>query len=939
MKRTQLLSLVLLTVAACQPDPSGPRDTFETRVVPILERSCSATTCHGVARGAEAGGEVIDWSVLNFHVGSSGQISDIDAAYKAVKRVINTRESARFSPLLRKPLAVAYGGSPHFTPPQFPNPGDSRYQTIERWIESEKDGGVQTDPLTPLEQQFADDVQPALASMGCMLANCHGIGSGIPFRLDPGVPGEFSLAMTRANYDTSKRMISLDGDPLMSRIIRKILPLSDGGIIHKGGNSQLLVGTDDPRLEPIREWVCAEQLDAMGLDCSGPVVLEGMVFLRGFVGPQHPFELDSWVPGTDLFFAELSPEGAAIAEYNLTASLHGAAADVRDPAVDPLGEHVAFAMRTAANTGHELYEIDLETRETTRLTHDAGPLPGGGMGTWRDPTYGPDGHIWAVSTTAGKLADGLEMLDGDLYEIDPESGEAWRRSYTPHIERKPVFFTVGNVAGEVSFSALRNLVASRSRGHIFGFPPDLHTEYHQHFGITPLEDLFFDMRELPDGTYVTVVGTLENKWGGRLGLVDRNFGPTIPLGAPWQDPGLPVYVEPLSRLDELATPGGQTEAIWRDPVGLPDGRLLAALAVGPADHGDAMLQPDFAIQVVSLEPDLRGDTYRILDAITAIDAPTIADYDPEPVYRRYQPAAQSRKWDPEADTAVFRHHGYDVVDALLGNLPPSGPKEATPDVVAVRLVESLPIASAAGLPGLGRHGPARILAEVPLAADGTFAVEVPAGIAIWMQGIDERGVGIGSAHNRWIDFHPGQTIDLGVQPQHYAAQCAACHGAIDGDPDHVFVEADLLTSASITQSTHASSNPRRPLPPIELGENTRIEVDFTDDVQPILDSACRSCHSGPSPGGDLALDGDAYASLLQRGPGSGNGMAYVDEPDSSAMSSFLVEILLGDELAAPRFLASPGQRHPDGPDALSEDELLTLIRWVDLGATYVGRGD
>ena len=118
------------------------------------------------------------------------------------------------------------------------------------------------------------------------------------------------------------------------------------------------------------------------------------------------------------------------------------------------------------------------------------------------------------------------------------------------------------------------------------------------------------------------------------------------------------------------------------------------------------------------------------------------------------------------------------------------------------------------------------------------------------------------------------------------------------------------------------------------------------DIQPILDRRCVSCHGGlGEPEGRLDLRGDraapwtvSYRSLhVLQEPGSGNHgrKRYVDERQALSSSSYLIEKLTGRELEAPQELDTPGVRHPK-KDGLTPDELLTLIRWIDLGAAFLG---
>jgi len=929
-----VVGVMVLVLPACAAQ--SPRAHFEEHVIPILELRCASAICHGASESAV--GEVVDWDRLFFRVDDAGRIRDVGGAYEACKRLINTAEDPSFSSLLRKALPRAHGGLAHVGGDNFTSPEDPAYVAVRAWIARESDGGEDVPPLDGLEARFEAAVQPALLSASCMNANCHGPESGVPFRLDPGYGGAFPWAATRGNYAASLRMLSLDGEPMLSRLIRKGTPLHAGGIVHRGGNAGFFTGPDDPRVEAIRMWACAEREARLGLPCpeTASAPIRGFVFVRGPIAAGDTFDLDRFTPGTDLFMARVEDGSLVPAGVeSLTRALHAGPADIRDPAVDPTGRKVAFAMRTSADTGHDLYEMDLETRAARRLTDDAGPLAGGGLRTYRDPTYGPDGHVWFVSTRGGHVADGMALLDSDVYELDPDRGALLRRTVTPHIERKPVFLVHGEEnGGEVAFTAVRAAVPSRSRAHPFRFPPGLATEYHQHFGITPPENVLHDLRELPDGRYVVTLSDLGGVWeAGRLGVIDRNFGPEIPASMATAEPAMPGYAPPLTRLDPDARASGESVGIYRDAAPLPDGRLLVSYAPETVDLSDPGAVFDLRIEVLTLIEPPDGSGPRIAERRTLVDTPGVADWDPEPIYAR-QPAPDDEplRWDASAETGVLLHNGFPIIDAILANLAPAGPKRLRTDFAFVRLVEPLPF-TPAGLARpvtLGGASPARILAELPLAEDGTFQVEVPAGVPFRVQGLDRERMAVGTMHNRWFFVAPGQRLVQGTPPSAYDQGCSVCHGSLDGNPEHAFVAADVVSAASVNLSRYENRNPRRPIAPSQVGAGTRIEVDFLRDVQPIIDRSCAvaGCHAGAAPAAGLGLSSaptswfnEAYETLLAS---RGLEEPLVESRDGSAARSPLLRAL---ETHAPFGASAP---------PLGADDRLTLVRWIDLGAAFVG---
>jgi hypothetical protein len=949
-----------VALAACAGGDAS-RARFDAEVIPVLERRCAAAACHGVAPGAEARGEHVDWDRLHVRIDDAGRIVDRDAAYAAARRFIVTDEDPALSTLLRKPLAVEQDGLPHYGGATFTGDDDPAYRALLGWIALEDEGGEDAAPLTPLEQQFADTVQPVLQAATCMTARCHGPAAGAtPLHLDDGYRGRFSRAATRHNYQESLAVISLDGHPAQSRLVRKIQPLGPG-IAHKALAFDFLEG-EAGGLGALTAWICAEREARAGAPCAAPgdAPITGFVFVRGPVTAAGAFELDAFTPGSDLWLAHVADASLAPAALdNLTAALHpGGPADVREPAVSRDGRHVVFAMRTAADEGHHLWTIDLETRAARQLTRGNGPLPGGGLATDRDPTWGPDGAVWFTSTRAGVVADGGHVLDAELYSLDPATGELRRWTYTPHVERRPVFLDVGGEAGgEVAFTALRDVAPGRARAHSFRFPPSQRTEYHQHFGITPTATYFDDLRELPDGRYVTVVGELPAPGSlGGLAVIDRNLGPEVNERAASQVPALEQYVPPMV---PLSGDGG-----YRDPAPLPDGRILVA-------HQPAGLAPGAPLtprlELIELTERADGGGPDVAAVTVILDEPGVALTDPEPVSVRGPLRAEPALATGGAPVATLRHQGVPMIDALLRDLAPAGVKRPRADLVAIRLVEHVPLTPAQRRPipaaetlfgvtgatttALGGHGPARVLAELPLAADGSFHCELPAGVAFRLQALDASGLAVGAAQDRWFYGLPGQVIAQGVSAAtgtaRYGALCAACHG----DPDGVGGRApemeapDALTGASLTLARFEDQDPRRPRAPAEVGAATRREVDFRRDVQPLLDRRCGACHAGDAPAAGLDLSGAptthftrSYEHLLRPGDGSGGGRAYVDDDDGRADRSFLIERLTGIERAAPRALPAPGVPHPAdlSAGALTEDEVRVLARWIDLGATFVG---
>ncbi len=93
------------------------------------------------------------------------------------------------------------------------------------------------------------------------------------------------------------------------------------------------------------------------------------------------------------------------------------------------------------------------------------------------------------------------------------------------------------------------------------------------------------------------------------------------------------------------------------------------------------------------------------------------------------------------------------------------------------------------------------------------------------------------------------------------------------------------------------------------------KVDFTKDVQPILDSHCSSCHGASKQTSDLRLD---LRAAVLKGSGSGPVVRVGDSRHSR-----LIEVVSG---------VDPDYRMPPEGPKLSDEEIGILRAWIDQGA-------
>ncbi|MCC6995556.1 MAG: hypothetical protein IT370_13180 [Deltaproteobacteria bacterium] len=944
---------LLLSVATLGCGRTQGRARFESETVAILERHCLAPVCHGVSPDAEARGEVLDRRFFFVEVDGHGKVRDLAAAYANVKARIDTGERAAWSSLVRKPLALAAGGLPHAGGHPFASLDSPALAALLGWIEGERGGGEGQEQLGALEQRFADEVLPVLRDRGCMLARCHGpLGFAGTVFAPPmlGQGGGFSRAEVRASYQAARRNLAL-GAPTRSRLLVKALPLARGGVVHRGGNDAFFSGPDDPGARAIVAWARAERDAALPTTPEAPT---GVVFVRGPAEARALTDLASFQPGSDLWLRPL-PDGPA---RNLTAALHAAPADIRDPAPSHDATRVLFSMRTSEADCHNLYELELASGQLRQLTHDTGVLPGGGKTSNRWPVYAPDGRVVFASTRAGELDESGRALDVELYVL--EGGVPLRLTVTPTPELGPSFLAVGEFRGSLAFTVLRRL-GGRLQGPVFRFPLDhapahAQPEYHPHHGQTTGATLTWALRELPDGRDVAILLDADSAAtgaGGDLAVIERQLGPDRVGGAGAGAASVPGFLPAVSRL---------TSGRFFEPAPLPDGRVVVAWSPAPSPGAPT---PDRGLYLATLGNTSAGAA--TLESLRPLeDAPGLADDQPAIlVPRAPEDEAHQAAWTAAASTGTLVHAGAPAIEAILRGLAPVGAKPPRSDITALRLLgwssatpADTPAVDAAQIANHdaastwfsnGVHGPTTTLAVLPLEADGSLRATLPARRPFRVQALGADGMAVGAQGARWLYLLGGEVMPQGVALSAYPVACAGCHGALDGDAAHAFAAVpeaalDALSQASVTLASHQGRDPRRPrAAQAALPSGDEPGFDFARELGPILARSCatQGCHLGATPAGGLTLDpvptayyDRAYEALQAFGDGSGGGKRYVDERGASARRSYLMEKLLGRELEAPRVLTEacppPGAAVP----ALDARELAAFARWIDLGAIY-----
>ncbi len=273
--------------------------------------------------------------------------------------------------------------------------------------------------------------------------------------------------------------------------------------------------------------------------------------------------------------------------------------------------------------------------------------------------------------------------------------------------------------------------------------------------------------------------------------------------------------------------------------------------------------------------------------------------DPMPVRSRPLPPAMASPvhWDQNKEGRFLLSDVYQGLKTVRRG-----------DIKALRLIaippKTHPTMNAPNL-GLTADDPGKcVLGTVPVEADGSAYFRAPAGVILFFQALDARGIALQTMRSV-AHVQPGQTVG-----------CVGCHENRAYAPP----QKPLLAMARA---------PSR----IEIGPSGSWPFRFDQLVQPVLDKSCVSCHN-PGSADKLAAKFDlrpvkAYETLVRFGKTSlssqvlaGYRRGYSIERDGIADRSELLAVL-----------TNPQGHHglQLGPDAIER-----MIVWMDAYAQRLG---
>lgn len=502
------------------------------------------------------------------------------------------------------------------------------------------------------------------------------------------------------------------------------------------------------------------------------------------------FEQRSYrAPGSSVCLAEYQPDGL----WKETTLLSSTTGCYRDVDVSPDGKRLLFSFKASdRQDDFHLYTMDLATRQVKQLTFGLGAADIEGC-------YLPDGRILFNSTRCGQIVDCWWNEVFNLYRCEADGSKITRITY----DQVNNYFPTLTDDGRVFYMRWEY----NDRGQIYTQPvfsmnPDGTYQRAVYGGNSYFPNSILQARMVPGSPLFFALGTGHHSWEpGQLMRFDPREGREETAGC-WE-------VAPLRRAHFVKRDGnfGQQGEIYCYPYPVnEDSVVIARLRRTKGVSSDR----DFGL--------VWTDVHGAREVLVAQDG-KISCGRPIPVRVRNLPARSSVRPDETLKTGTIT-----IADVYQGESMKGVPRGT---------VKSMRVVSFAYRPaGVGRsvvYGPGgfamnatppghgnstwmvkKVLGEVPVAEDGSVAVNLPARTPFYLQLLDAKGRMVQTMRS-WTLLQPGEV-----------ASCVGCHESLNDAPDY------RMEHRPVAQTT---------LPPAKDG------FSFSREVQPILDRRCVRCHN------------------------------------------------------------------------------------------------
>lgn len=531
----------------------------------------------------------------------------------------------------------------------------------------------------------------------------------------------------------------------------------------------------------------------------------------------------SFNPGADLFFRDLASPSAN--ERNVTFSLTGGLADVKDVETSYDGSKLIFAMRMPDDDTNQLeetwniWEYDIDNDTLTRvIASDITAEDGHDIA----PHYLPDGRIIFSSTRqrqakAVLLDEGkpqFPALDEDrnehafvLHVMNADGSDIHQVSFNQSNDLDPMVLD----SGEVVFSRWDNM-GNRDRISLYKMNPDgtnlqlLYGANSHDTGTDPTTDIqFLQPRVMTNGSIMTLVkpytGTQQ---GGDIVQIDTpNFIENAQPAA--TSPGMSGPAQVSASTGNILTgmtpsPGGR----FNSAVPLLDGtnralvswspcRLLENTAIVPcmpdklADPNAQEAPPLYSVFLYDMNNGTQLPVFIPQEGFMYTDVATAQPRPLPTIIFDKQGGVDLDQSLVDENVGVLNIKSVYDFDGTYNNLGGTAtdlsaladPAQTTADERPARFIR---VVKAVSIPdddtrdfdnsAFGRSA-AQLMREIvgyaPVEPDGSVKIKVPANVPLAISILDKDGKRIGGRHQNWLQTRPGEVVT-----------CNGCHDPASG---------------------------------------------------------------------------------------------------------------------------------------------------------------
>jgi cytochrome c553 len=564
----------------------------------------------------------------------------------------------------------------------------------------------------------------------------------------------------------------------------------------------------------------------------------------------HDPERKAWREGTKLYRLNL-PTG------KLTTLLDDPRGGVRDPQVHYEGGKILFSYRKGGTEQYHLYEINPDGSGLRQLTD--------GIYDDIEPTYLPDGDIVFVSTRCKRWVNCWLTQVAILYRCDGNGGNI--RPISSNNEQDNTPWPLPD--GRILYTRWEYVDRSQVHyHHLWVANPDGTAQMTWYGNLHP-GIVMIDAKPIPGSDKVVASfspGHGQHEHAGEITIVDPNAGPDAL-----------AFAKPVSQ-------GNQ----FRDPWAFSETCFMAA--VGPS----------------LVVMDDTGKQQEIFKLPAADRKAGLQLHEPRPLLPHPRERIIPDRVNPKAATGRLVladiYDGRNMADVKRG------------EIKKLLVLESLPmpIHYTGGMEPISYGGTftlERLVGTVPVEADGSAYLELPALRSFFFVALDEHDLSVKRMQS-FLTVQPGETTS-----------CVGCH-------------------EQRTQTPRPTAMPlaavQRPPSRIEPIAGVPEVIDYPRDVQPVLDALCASCHG--------------YEKTAAGGPRAGRLILTGDHGPLYSHSYYMLTIarLISDgrnkpeSNYAPRTLGSSASRlltlldgtHYGVQATPRQKQMLRL--WIESGAAYPG---